>query len=164
MKTTTKLKWMSAVAFAVFAVGAGGALAYYQTTARGNAPSSIGDIAQLVISPGTASPTLFPGGSGDVALTVTNPNRVAVRIGSLSLDTSHGAGGFAVDAAHGGCASPALAFTQQDNGGSGWLVPPHAGGVDGQLQLDLSDAVAMGLGADDACQGATFTVYLAAAS
>ena len=37
-----------------------------------------------------------------MVLTITNPNPASVRVGSLSLDTSQGTGGFAVDGAHSG--------------------------------------------------------------
>jgi hypothetical protein len=78
-----------------------------------------------------------------------------VRVGSLALDTSQGTGGFAVDAAHSGCAVSALAFTTQTNGGAGWTVPGS-----GSLPVTLTAAVSMSTSAGNACQGATFTVYL----
>jgi hypothetical protein len=165
MRTLARsLKWWIAAGVAVAAVGTSGAFAYYNATGAGAGSTAVGNALALVISPATGSPLLAPGASGDVALTISNPNAYAAHVGSLALDTAHGDGGFAVDSGHSGCASPELSFTQQDNVGDGWLVPPRVGNVDGQLHLDLSDAVAMGVGADDACQGATFTVYLSAAS
>jgi hypothetical protein len=92
-------------------------------------------------------------------LTVTNPNSASIKIGSLSLNTSQGTGGFAVDGGHGGCGLAQLSFTTQTNGGNGWTV---AGS--GTLPVTLTNALSMGAAAANACQGATFTVYLQVAS
>jgi hypothetical protein len=105
---------------------------------------------------------LFPGGVTNVVLTVSNPNPYSVRIGSLALDTGQGTGGFAVDAGHAGCAVSTLTFTTQTNGGAGWTVTGRLGAVDGTLSVNLPNALAMGSGAANACQGASYTVYLAA--
>jgi hypothetical protein len=95
-------------------------------------------------------------------LTVANPNRSPVRIGSLSLNTSQGTGGFAVDAGHAGCSVAVLSFTTQTNLGTGWTVPGKVGAVNGSLSITLTAALAMSTAAANACQGATFTVFLAA--
>jgi len=52
---------------------------------------------------GTASNQIYPGGQSAVAVTVTNPNPGAVKVGSLSLDSTQGNAGFAVDGAHAAC-------------------------------------------------------------
>ena len=48
------------------------------------------------------------------------------------------------------------------NGSSGWDVPAKVGAVNGTLLVTLSNALSMAASAADACQGATFTVYLVA--
>jgi hypothetical protein len=53
-----------------------------------------------------------------------------------------------------------VSFTAQSNGGAGWSVPAKAGTTNGVLHLDLSNAVAMGASAGNACQGASFLVHL----
>ncbi len=94
-----------------------------------------------------------------MVLTVTNPNAAQIRVGSLALDTSQGTGGFAVDGAHSACGLATLSFTTQTNGGAGWTVPGS-----GALPVTLTNALSMGNGAANACQGAAFTVYLKVAS
>ena len=121
---------------------------------------SAGSSLEVTLSAGTPGGGLYPGGQTDVALEIANPNPNGVRVGSLSLDMGHGTDGFDVDGAHSGCAVSALAFTTQSNSGAGWSVPPKVGATDGSLDVDLSDALAMSTSAADACQGASFTVYL----
>jgi hypothetical protein len=111
----------------------------------------------VAISPGTATHPAFPTGTptGDVAVILTNPNAAAVRVAALALDASQGSGGFAVDGAHSGCPVASLSYATQTNGGAGWTVP-----ASGSLALDLTGALTLAAAAPDACQGASFTVYL----
>ena len=136
---------------------AGVALAYWGGTSSGTASGTAGSADPVTLSPATPVAELHPGGQSDVALTITNPNEFAVRVGSLALDTSQGSGGFAVDTAHAGCDVSTLTFTTQT---AGWTVPAKVGGVDGSLSVNLSNAVAMSSTAASACQGASFAVYL----
>jgi hypothetical protein len=138
---------------------AGAAYAYWSTSGSGSAAAATGTPAELMITPGTPTGQLYPGGQADVVLTLTNPNPASVRVGSLAVDTSQGTNGYAVDGAHSGCAVSALTFTTQTNGGAGWTVPGS-----GSLPVTLAHAVSMATSADNACQGASFTVYLRAAS
>jgi hypothetical protein len=142
--------------------GGGVASAVWGGSGNGFGSAAIGTTVAVTLSPGTPAATLFPGGQADVLLTVSNPNLSAVHIGSLALDTLHGTGGFAVDAGHSTCAVAALSFATQTNGGAGWTVPAKVGAVNGTLPITLTNALSMGLGAANACQGASSTVYLAA--
>jgi hypothetical protein len=127
-------------------------------TASGDATGGLA----ITVSPGTPAWRLYPGGQTDVALEIANPNPYVVHLGSFSLDTGQGDGGFDVDGAHGACPASALAFATQSNGGAGWSVGPRVGSTDGSLAIDLSSALGMSMGAADGCQGASFTVYLVA--
>jgi len=109
----------------------------------------------LTLTPAAPTAQLHPGGQAAVALTISNPNPADASVGSLALDTTQGAGGFAVDAGHAACALSALSFATQTNGGSGWTVPGE-----GDLPVTLANALSMTSAAANACQGATFTVYL----
>jgi hypothetical protein len=151
---------IAAVASVVALAAAAGALAYFGGAGFGIGTTTVGTAAPVTLSPATAAADLAPGASSDVALTVSNPNPVAVHIASLELDPSQGTAGFSVDSAHSGCATSALAFTSASNGGAGWSVPAKVGQTDGSLSLDLADAFSMTTSAAAACQGATFTVYL----
>ncbi len=115
---------------------------------------------QVTVTAGTPATQLFPGDQAAVAVTLGNPNAFPVRVGSLALNTTQGTGGYAVDAGHASCGVAALSYATQDNGGTGWTVPPRVGGVDGSLAVQLTGALSMSLSAPNACQGASFTVYL----
>jgi hypothetical protein len=142
--------------------GAGAANAFWRGSGTGAGSGTTGTTAPVTLSPGSPTATLYPGGLTDVVLTVTNPNLYSVRIGSLALDTGQGTGGFAVDASHAGCAVSTLSFTTQTNSGAGWTVPGKVGAVDGTLSVTLPNALAMGTAGANACQGASYTVYVAA--
>ncbi len=93
---------------------------------------------------------------------MTNPNLAEVSVRSLALDTSQGTSGYSVDAGHAGCNVTALSLATQNNGGAGWTIPKKVGAVNGTLSVTLTNALSMGAAASNACQGATFTVFVAA--
>jgi hypothetical protein len=151
---------LAAVALAVLACGT--AYAYWSATGSGTGSTSSSDTSALTINPGTPTASLYPGGSAGVSLTISNPNTATVQVNTLALDTTQGSGGFAVDSAHSGCTLSSLSFAPQTNGGSGWSVPGRSGSTNGSLSLLLPNALSMAVTAPNACQGATFTIYLAA--
>ena len=135
----------------------GVAVAYWRNGGDGSATASSGTVVPVTLTPGTPTTQLHPGGQAGVVLTVTNSNAGPVRVPSLTLDTSQGSGGFAVDGAHSGCALTSLSYAAQDNGGNGWTL---TGGQ--ALAVTLANALSMSSSAANACQGASFTVYLKA--
>jgi len=137
-----------------------GAWAYFSGGGSGSGSGSTGTALAVTLAPATATAGLYPGGTTNVVLSASNPNTSAVRLATLSLEPSQGTGGFAVDAGHSGCAVGVLSFSTQNNGGSGWTVPAKVGAVNGTLSITLPNALAMTAAAANACQGATFTVYL----
>ena len=142
---------------AVTLLVAGVAAAYWSTTGGGSATAATATTSPLTLAPATPTATLYPGGQATVVLTVTNPNAAQIRVGSLALDTGQGTGGFAVDGAHSGCGLAPLSFVTQTNAGAGWTVPGN-----GVLSVTLTNALSMGAGAANVCQGAAFSVYLTA--
>lgn len=138
------------------------AFAYWRSPGAGSGAATTGTSVAVTLSVGSPTAALYPGGQGDVALTIDNPNSFRVHVGSLSLATGQGTGGYAVDSGHTGCATSVLSFTTQTNGSTGWNIPPKVGSTNGSLAVDLSSALAMSASAADACQGATFSVYLSA--
>jgi len=138
------------------------AFAYWSGAGSGAGDAAAGTAQPLTVTAGTTTAQLHPGSQADVALVVSNPNPFTARVGSLTLDTSQGTGGYAVDGAHSGCGLSALTFTPQTNGGNGWYVPPKVGATDGSLSIDLSNALSLAANAGAACQGATVNVYLTA--
>jgi hypothetical protein len=147
------------LAAALVVLVSGAAFAFWSTSGSGSAAASTDGTVALTLSPATPTAELYPGGQASVVTTVANPNASTVRIGSLALDSTQGNGGFGVDAAHPGCAVSTLGFTTQTNGGAGWTVSGH-----GSLPVTLAGALSMSTSAANACQGATFTVYLKVAS
>jgi hypothetical protein len=141
---------------------AGIAAAVWSAVGSGKASGGTGTTVAVTLTPATPTATLYPGGQTNVLLTVTNSNAAPVRIGSLSSDTARGTSGFSADSGHGGCLLSTLAFTTQTNGTTGWTVPAKTGSVSGTLAVTLPSALAMSSTAGNACQGATFTVYLVA--
>ncbi len=138
-------------------LAAGSATAYWASTGGGSGSGDTATPTAVTLSPATPTAALFPGGQASVKLTVTNPNAFPVRVGSLSLDTGQGTGGFAVDGGHLGCVLTTLSYATQTNAGAGWTVP-----ASDDLSVTLTNALSMTAAAANACQGASFTVYLAA--
>jgi hypothetical protein len=131
--------------------------AFWRAVGAGTGAASTGTSGSIVVAPGTPTQPLFPltGARGDVATRLTNPTTSPIAIARLQLDTTKGTGGFAVDTAHSTCTVASLSYTTQTNGGAGWTVP-----ASGTLTVDLTSAIALATTAPNACQGASFTVYL----
>lgn len=145
-----------AAILALLAVGLAGAFWTLPGTGTGNAAAD--SVASVTLTPGAATTDLYPGKSGDVAVSIANSNTYQAFVGSLVLDTASGTNGFSVDSGHSVCGPAAFSYTTQSNGGAGWLLP--AGST---LDLDLANAVDLSPTAVSACQGATVNVYLTAA-
>jgi hypothetical protein len=157
-----QLLFVALLAFIGVLLLSGGAEAFWTGGGSGTGAGSTDTVQAVTLTPGTTSGGLTPGGSRDVVLTVSNPNLATVSVRSLALDTSQGTNGFSVDAGHPACSVSALSLATQSNGGSGWTVPKKVGSVNGTLSVTLPNALSLSLGAANACQGATFTVFLAA--
>jgi hypothetical protein len=151
--------WFAVGVVAASLVCAAPAVARWTGLSTGSGSAGTGGTVQLTLAPGTPSAQLVPGGQAAVVVSVTNSSSTTVRVGSLALDTTQGSSGFAVDGGHTGCVLSALSFTTQTNGGAGWVVAGHT-----TLPITLSGSLSMSTGAANACQGATFTVYLRVAS
>lgn len=145
------------VIVALLAATAAGA--FWTLSGAGTGTASVETVASVTLTPGTSTTQLYPGRSGDVALSIANSNTYRAFVGSLVLDTSRGTNGFSVSGGLPGCDPAALSYTTQSNGGAGWYVPAA-----GTLDLDLANAIALGVGAASECQGATFIVYLLAST
>ena len=139
-----------------------GALAHLSVPGWATTGGAGGTPQHLVVRPGVPTALLAPGYRADVAVTIENPNRRAVHLGALVLDSGDGAKGLAVDPGHAGCSLAALSYSSQSNSGRGWTVAPRTRWAPGSLSVDLTDALSMAAWAARACEGASFTVYLAA--
>lgn len=163
MTWTVRRRAAAVLVTAVVAIGAAAvAVAFWISAGTGSGTAVLSSPQQLTLGPGTAQGQLVPGGASAVVAVATNPNPYFVDVGSLTLDATSGTGGFDVDAGHSGCAVSVLHLAAQDNDGSGWRVPPRVGSTDGTQVIELGGALTMDADAADACQGASFTVYLTA--
>ena len=131
--------------------------AYWQDALTSGLASADDGPRPVTMTAATPTGTLYPGGRTALEVTVENPDGLALDLNSLALDTTQGTAGFAVDAAHVGCGLEALSFTTQTNAGAGWTIPASA-----SARLVLPGALTMSPDAVEACQGASFTVYLRA--
>jgi hypothetical protein len=161
----SRIRWGVVVAIAAAVVAAtvvAPAFAYWSSAGNGMSATSAATSQAVVLGVGSPTAQLYPGGASDVALTISNPNLFPVHVGTVSLDTTSGTAGYAIDGAHTGCALTVLGFQSQTNGGSGWTVPKKVGTTNGTLPLDLAGALTMTTDAASACQGGTVAVYLTA--
>ena len=152
-------KWVliGGVVTAFVLAGAVRAPAFWATEGSGTGTAAAETVAAVTLTPGTPSTDLFPGRSGDVAVSITNDNTYQAFVGSLVLDTSRGTNGFSISGGQPGCDPAAVSYTSQSNGGAGWFVPASS-----TRAVDLANAVNLSTAAASECQGATVVVYLLA--
>jgi hypothetical protein len=153
----TKISRLAAVAVTGLLVAGVAAYGAWSVSGSGTGSASAATASSLALTPGTPATALYPNGSADVATTIANSNPFPVHVSSIALDSGQGSNGFAVDAGHSTCDLSTLSFAAQTNGGSGWDIPAND-----TLDVDATDAVSMSGSAGDACQGASFTLYLTA--
>ncbi|MEV4277306.1 hypothetical protein [Actinoplanes xinjiangensis] len=108
---------------------------------------------RLVGRPSPNQP-LFPGAQAGLTVTVHNDNPFPVVVTQIRP----GNGSVTADAAHrdDGCGTTGVALTKSAFPVT-WSVPAN-----GKASFGISKAIRMGNNSDSACQGATFTVPLAA--
>ena len=133
--------------------------AMWSGSGSGSGTLPVETVSAVTLTPGSPTTALYPGTSGDVAVSIVNDNTYRAYIGSLVLDTTQGSNGFAVTGGQPGCDPAVLSYTTQSNSGAGWFVPTGS-----TLDLDLPNAIALDTSAASECQGATFVVYLLAAT
>lgn len=154
---------LTPVALAVLVL-ASAAMGRWSGTGAGSGTGATSSGQALTVTSGSPTSAVHPGATSAVALTIGNPNLAPIKVASLSLDTTQGTAGFAVDASHATCDVGALSFAAQTNAGSGWSVPATSGGAPGTLSVSLPGALTMAASAATACQGATFSVFLKAST
>ncbi len=143
------------LAGAVLALTAAAAFAWWLGSGSGSGDAATDGTVPVTLTPGTPEADLGPGGSADVTLEVFNDQEPDVKLAGLVLDSDEGDGGIGVDAGHPDCPGSAVSYATQDNDGNGWDLD---GGQ--TLPIVLPDALTMASDAPNACQGATFEVYL----
>ncbi|MEV0717378.1 hypothetical protein [Asanoa sp. NPDC050611] len=129
------------------------AWAAWSVTGTGTATVSAAEVTALQA---TARPTgsLFPGGSADIEVSVTNPNEFAIEVQSFASDPR-----IVVDEAHaGGCAAAHVKLKANKK-----PISERVEADGGTQTFVVKDAVEMAYNAPQACQGASFEITLALA-
>lgn len=124
--------------------------AAWSTSGSGNGYAKAGSASALTLGDASASTSadLFPGTTGAVKLSVTNPNSFPVRITAVAKQA---AGSITSDKGTACNAATGVTFTNQ----SGLTLDLAAGATS---TFTLSGAVAMSNASDNSCQGAIFTI------
>jgi hypothetical protein len=144
---------LAALTAAALLAAAPTAYAIWTAAGTGSAAAATATPQPVTIAPGAAATrSLYPTGTptGDVAVSITNPNPYRVHVALLVLDEAAGGDGFSPNASACG-----LEFTPAARG---WDVP--AGET---VEVDLPAALTMATTAPASCQGLAVSVYLKAA-
>lgn len=147
---------LTVAAVAAVAVNAGAAWAYWRMTGTGTGVAQAGSVIELSLrGRSDDDKPLFPGGTSDLTVTVTNRNDFPIEITTVSA----GAGRTVADEAHraAGCLNTGVVVAKDVHKVS-WQVPRNTIGV-----FTLPDGIKMTNSSDSACQGATFTIPVQAA-
>jgi len=94
----------------------------------------------------TTGATLYPGATGNVKLSISNPNPYAVTVSSV-------AGNGAITSDKGASCNASTGVTYTDQTGLSIGVP-----AGGSTTVTLTNAVSMSNASDNSCQGAVFTI------
>jgi hypothetical protein len=143
--TTRKATFaLAAVIVLVLGLGTGKALAYFTSHGSGSGTASVaGAPSDITIAinttPGT---TLYPGGTGSLVITATNPNNVDVHVTALTLGTIVG------------CGTPAITF---NSGVLPVTIPAKAS----SSRIDIVGALTMDTNSTSDCRGVAFSIPLA---
>ena len=141
LRPTKKFVVAGGVVASMLASGVAWAAWTADGTGNGYAKATTAQV--LTTSTATASPQLYPGGSGDVKVTINNPNPYAVNVTSIT-----GNGAITADLA--GCTTTGVSFTNKTGS---WNVAAN-----GSSTVTLTGAASMSNASDNACQGAVFTI------
>ena len=146
---------MGAAASAVAGLGVGAAFGFMVSTGSATASAAVGSMQTVTLTAVTDTPTtpLVPGGTGDVVVSVDNPNHFRVSVTSLTFESG---GSITFDAGHAGCSST------DSKGVVSLSVPagdlPHAVAASTSTTIHLANAVTMNPTATSTCQGATIYI------
>jgi hypothetical protein len=147
MRKLSRTGVVAVTALALTSVG----IAFAAWTATGSGDgSAVADTAQALEVTSAEVTGLFPTGDVDFTVNVENLNPYAVDLDDLTVGT------ITVDTEHSGCTVSAVTAEDLDltAGGEGYVGPNS--NADFPMNVEVSNA------ADDACQGATFTIPVTA--
>jgi hypothetical protein len=135
------------------------------TGGTGSAQSqSVSNLTVTASTSGSFSNQLFPGGNGDVSITITNPNAAPVTVTGFSLpaNTTYAAGysDQALTTAQSGCTSStslvAWNYATGTSGSAHTLTTPVTVAANGTLVVTLTNDASMALTTPAACESTYF--------
>ena len=141
----------------ILVLAGGVASAAWGSSGTGTAASKALTFQTLTVQNGTVTGQLYPGGSGDAVLSVTNSNPFAVKITQIAQDTSTGK---FVSSDQGAACTDASGSTHP----TGVTLATATGspiatvGANATATVTLTGKVSMSASSDTGCQGATFTI------
>jgi hypothetical protein len=128
-------------------VVAGSAFAYYTTAGSGTGQVTAGSLTQVTIAAtGTNNNSLFPGQTGDIVMTINNPN------GQLTITSIQQNGTLSVTGGN-GCTAANSQVSVPLNNTLNVNLPSGNGNV-----IEIPGAVSMGTSSNNGCQGAMFII------
>ena len=163
------------VAAAIFGIAIAGGAAYGATnwviglSSGSSGAAQAASVSNLTIS-AVASPAptnlLYPGGSGDVVLTISNPNAFPVTVSGVDLptNTTYAAGytSSALSTAQTGCSSTTSFviwnFSTTTSGSAHSLTTPLVVGASASLTVTLTNDASMTTSAPAACEATYFSM------
>lgn len=134
---------LTGAALALFLVGSV-VFAAWLVTGNGNGAAQATTADNLVVTPGTTTPDLYPGSTGAVKVNVNNPNPFDVTVTSIAANG-------AITSSAPGCTTTGVTFTAPAT--TGQVIAAGA-----TLNLTLANAAAMSNASLSACQGSTFSI------
>jgi hypothetical protein len=149
-----KLKLALALSALSVVVAAGVTFGSWSVSGTGNGYAKAVTPSNLTLNDASASTVaqLYPGGSGDVKVSITNPNTFGVTITGIT-----GSGAITSDQGAGCNASTGVTYTDQTG-----LSLALAGGA--TTVFTLNNAAAMSNASVNACKGAIFTIPVTVAA
>jgi hypothetical protein len=139
----------------------GVAYAFWTTTGSGTGGAAAGSATALTFTPGTVNTNvLYPTGTGDVVITVTNPNPFVVQVDSLTLPataaTSFTNAGLTTPNSSCDTGGTGVTWSYATKSLSGVVVQKRVGSTNGTLTLTLTGGASMSNASDTTCQNAFF--------
>lgn len=146
---------VGAAASVAAGLGVGAAFGFMVSTGSSTASGAVGSMQTVTLTAVTDTPTtpLVPGGTGDVVVSVDNPNHFGVSVTSLTFESG---ATITFDAGHGGCSTTDSQAVVSLSVPAGDL--PRAVAASTSTTLHLANAVTMDPTATSTCQGATIYI------
>jgi hypothetical protein len=128
--------------------------------------ATVSNLTITAVASPSATNLLFPGGTGDVVATITNPNASPVTVTAVNLptNTTYAAGytTSALTTAQTGCSSSTSLvgwnFATGTSGSSHTLTTPVTIGAGGTLTVTFTNDATMGSASPAACEGTFFSM------